>query len=79
MTWVEAVLAAINRVCDWKGSDYFTLQELKENELSRITQETGSSTKYSAAQLRATLQELRDADHVEFVSRGEYFRIRWEA
>jgi hypothetical protein len=72
MTWREAVSDAIARLTSRRASNIFTRQLLLDEELPSIVQAIGSSGRTPAQTLSRVLQELRDAEEIEFVGDGEY-------
>ena len=74
--WQEAVLRAIHRLCQRKGSRVFTRQELINEELPRITEETMTAGATPAQTLSRVLQELRDMQLVEFLDNRGTYRLR---
>ena len=73
MKWIDSVRDAIRRICARQGTDDFTRQELIEQELPRIVDETGSTGETPDFTLSRVLQELRDLGEIEFVNdRGGY-------
>lgn len=70
--WSEAVEIAVARLAGRLGNPQITLQQLIQDELPRIVQETGSRSIASDAILRRELQELRDRGGIEFLGRGQY-------
>ncbi len=74
--WQEAVLHAIHRLCQRKGSRIFTRQELISEELPRIIEETMSTGATPAQTLSRVLQELRDMQLLEFLDERGTYRLR---
>jgi hypothetical protein len=72
ITWLEAVLDAIRRICDKSGKKTFSRRTLKEEELKQIINDTGSRGATPHQTLSAILQQLRDKKIIEFTSPGVY-------
>lgn len=71
--WSEAVEDAVRRHVARKGHSLFTRQDLIDDELARIVEETGSQGKTPEMTLSRELQQLRDRGTIEFVDdRGGY-------
>lgn len=69
--WTGAVELAVARQAARSGGQ-FTLAELTQAELGRITRETGSRGLTPAATLRRELQQMRDRGQLVFLGGGQY-------
>ncbi|MHC4131811.1 MAG: hypothetical protein ACYSSP_02900 [Planctomycetota bacterium] len=74
MYWRDAVLDAIERQCKAKNNDLFTRQDLIKYELDQIIKDTSSRGVTPEQTLNRVLQDLRDANEVEFVDNDGTYR-----
>lgn len=73
MEWKDAVRLAIGRHCRATKSDIFTRKGLIDSQLKKIIHDTVSKGKTPEQTLSKTLQQLRDADEIEFMdNHGNY-------
>lgn len=70
--WSEAVEIAVRRLVARTGNAEFTRQQMIEDELGRIVDETGSRGATPEMTLSRELQELRDCGQIEFLNPGHY-------
>lgn len=73
MKWKDAVRGSIINVIDSNG--YFTLKQLKLNEIQKIIEKTKTKGKTPEQTLHRTLQELRDDKIIEFVNNNGYYKL----
>lgn len=72
-TWKEAVHAAIERIVATRQSTEFSRHDIIEFELAKIMDEVGSKGETPEQTLSRVLQELRQAEIIEFLdNRGSY-------
>jgi hypothetical protein len=77
LDWPTSTLNAIRRLCGKRQSPLFSRRDLIKEELNRIVVETGSEGATPEQTLSRILQDLRDADKVEFLGGGEYRLKQW--
>lgn len=70
--WSNAVEIAVRRLAARSGSAEFTRQQMIDEELGRIVDETGSRGATPEMTLSRELQQLRDRGGIEFVTPGHY-------
>jgi putative restriction endonuclease len=76
MEWKDAVRLAISRHCRAIKSDIFTRKGLINTQMDRIIADTGSKGDTPDQTLSRILQELRDADEIEFIDdHGTYCKL----
>lgn len=75
-TWKDAVHAAIKRLVAARQRTEFTRQDIVENELTGITDEVGSKGETPEQTLSRVLQELRQADVIEFLDNQGHYRLK---
>lgn len=75
-TWKEAVQAAILRRVAAKGSPEFSRTDIIENELSMIVEDVGSKGDTPEQTLSRVLQELRQAEVIEFLDNQGSYRLK---
>lgn len=72
MNWREAVAEALQRYSSRHATKYIRRQELIQEELDRIIQDTDSHGETPHQTLSRILQELRDAGELYFLGDGNY-------
>ena len=70
--WSNSVEIAVRRLAARSGSAEFTRQQIIDEELGRIVDETGSRGATPERTLSRELQQLRDRGGIEFVTPGHY-------
>jgi putative restriction endonuclease len=75
-TWRDAVLAAIKRLVAARQSTEFTRHEIIQTELVAITGEVGSKGETPEQTLSRVLQELRQAEIIEFLDNQGSYRLK---
>jgi HNH endonuclease len=76
ITWKEAVHAAIKRIVAARQSPEFTRHDIIDTELSLITEEVGSRGETPQQTLSRVLQELRQAEVIEFLDNQGSYRLK---
>ncbi|MFN3452137.1 MAG: HNH endonuclease [Sphingorhabdus sp.] len=76
ITWSDAVQAAIKRLVETRQSSEFTRQDIIEHELTAITQQVDSRGQTPEQTLSRVLQELRQAEVIEFVDNQGIYRLK---
>lgn len=72
VTWRKSVADAIMRIVARKGSPNFSRQELIDQEIDKIINETDTRGKTAEQTLSRILQELRDNHQIQFLEPGSY-------
>jgi hypothetical protein len=75
-TWKDAVHAAIKRLVAVRQSTEFTRHDIIETELAAITGEVGSKGETPEQTLSRVLQELRQAEVIEFLDNQGSYRLK---
>ena len=76
LSWIDAILKAINRYCRKHNTQVFTYQQFIKEELEEIIKDTHSTGKTPANTLRYYLQNLRDQGKIEFIDNKGSYRLR---
>lgn len=72
MTWEESAYGSIIELCKAKATNRFSRQQLIDNYLDRICEETGTIGRTPDQTLSRVLQQLRDRGLVAFLEPGQY-------
>ncbi len=75
-TWKDAVHAAIKRLVATRQNAEFTRHDIIETELAAITDEVGSKGETPEQTLSRVLQELRQAEIIEFLDNQGSYRLK---
>jgi putative restriction endonuclease len=75
-TWKDAVHSAIKRLVAARQSTEFTRHDIIETELAAITGEVGSKGETPEQTLSRVLQELRQAEIIEFLDNQGAYRLK---
>ena len=75
-TWKDAVHAAIKRLVAARQNSEFTRLDIIEAELAAITDEVGSKGETPEQTLSRVLQELRQAEVIEFLDNQGSYRLK---
>ncbi len=76
VTWKDAVQAAIQRRVAAQGATEFSRRDIIDNELSLIVAEVGSKGETPEQTLSRVLQELRQAEIIEFLDNQGLYRLK---
>ena len=73
MTWKQAVLEAVHRLCKRKDEDIFDFRTLCDEELQQIIEDTQTRGRTPENSVQRFLQDLRDDGAIEFLdNQGTY-------
>ena len=73
MTWKQAVLEAIQRLCERKGEEIFDFRTLCDEELQQIIEDTQTRGITPKKSVQRFLQDLREEGVIEFLdNQGTY-------
>lgn len=75
LTWEEAVRAAVHRFYKRHNRDDFYRQELIDQELPQIVEDTRSRGKTPEQTLTWTLERLRDRKEIKFIDYQGHYRL----
>jgi hypothetical protein len=78
-SWKDALVSAILRRTTASGDDHFTMKQLREHELERITRETRCTGATPQNTMARELQLLRDAGRILFLDNRGHYRSLVEA
>ena len=76
ITWKDAVLAAIKRLVGARQNTEFTRLDIIKSELAAILKEVGSKGDTPEQTLSRVLQELRQAEVIEFIDNQGSYRLK---